>query len=218
MIRIILFLAVDRARGGGRGLGGRPDRRCRAVLGRLARRRPRCRCSRWRSASSSSRRCMVWTILRALWRTPARIRRAPARAAPCARPPRHHPRPACDRPWRFRRRPRACRRRAAPCRARSAGAAAARAIRAARWRPRGRAARLPRHGRARGHAAARPARPVHRGAARRRSGRGRDDRRRGAETFAVIDLGLACRARLPLRQGRLERRADDPRQQSRRPA
>ena len=34
------------------------------------------------------------------------------------------------------------------------------------------------------------------------------------ETGAVIVMGLACRARLLLRQGRLDRRADDPRQQS----
>ena len=60
-----------------------------------------------------------------------------------------------------------------------------------------------------------PARPVHRGAARRRSGRRRDDRGRGAEACAVIDLGVACGARISLRQGRLERRAGDPRQQSR---
>ena len=83
--------------------------------------------------------------------------------------------------------------------ARSAGAAAARAIGAARRRPRRRAARLPRHGRARGHAAARPARPVHRGAARRRSGRRRDGRRGSAEAVAVVVLGLACGARLLLR-------------------
>ena len=42
-----------------------------------------------------------------------------------------------------------------------------------------------------------------------------DDRGGGAEDRAVLDLGLACGARLPLRQGRLERRAGDPRQQSR---
>ena len=48
---------VDRARGRGRGMGGRSARRRRAVVGRLARSSPRCRYSRWRSASSSSRRC-----------------------------------------------------------------------------------------------------------------------------------------------------------------
>ena len=48
--------AVDRAGSGRRGLGCRADRRRRAVVGRLARRRPRCRCSCWRSASPSSRR------------------------------------------------------------------------------------------------------------------------------------------------------------------
>ena len=48
-----------------------------------------------------------------------------------------------------------------------------------------------------------------------------DPRRRGhargrsAETGAGVDLGVACRARIPLRQGRLERRADHPRQQPR---
>ena len=59
-----------------------------------------------------------------------------------------------------------------------------------------------------------PARPVHRGAARRRSGRRGDDRGRGAEACAVLDLGFACGAGISLRQGRLERRAGDPRQQS----
>ena len=74
--------------------------------------------------------------------------------------------------------------------------------------------RVPRHGRARGHAAVGPARPVHRGAARRRSGLRGDDRRRSAEARALLDLGVAGRARIPLRQGRLERRAGDPRDQS----
>ena len=138
-----------------------------------------------------------------------------ARAASGPRPPCHHARPACDRPRRFLRRPQPRRSRAPPCRARSAGAAAARAIGAARGRSRRRAARVPRHGRARGYAAVRPARPVHRSAARRRSGCRGDDRGRSAETGAVIDLGLACRARISLRQGRLERRAGDSRQQSR---
>ena len=50
------------------------------------------------------------------------------------------------------------------------------AIGAARRRPRGRAARVPRHGRARGHAAPGPARAVRRSAARRRSAVRRDDR------------------------------------------
>ena len=45
--------------------------------------------------------------------------------------------------------------------------------------------------------------------------RRRHDRGRGAEAGAGVDLGLACGARIPLRQGRLERRADHPRQQSR---
>ena len=54
---------------------------------------------------------------------------------------------------------------------------------AARRRSRRRAPRLLRHGGARGHAAARPARPVHRGAARRRCGRRRDDRGGSAEDW-----------------------------------
>ena len=110
----------------------------------------------------------------------------PARTASGPRPACDHARTARDRPWRFLRRPHPCRSRAQTCGARSAGAAAACAVGAARRRPRRRAARLPRHGRARGHAAAGPARPVHRGAARRRSGRGRDGRRGSAE---------ACRRR-----------------------
>ena len=105
----------------------------------------------------------------------------PARTASGPRPACDHARTAGDRPWRFLRRAHACRDGAQTCGARSAGAAAACAVGAARRRPRGRAARLPRHGRARGHAAAGPARPVHRGAARRRSGGGRDGRRGSAE-------------------------------------
>ena len=155
----------------------------------------------------------VWTILRALWRMP-RHQAQPPRAAHRARPPCHHARPARDRPWRFRVGPRPCRSRAASCGAGSAGAAAARAIGAARWRPRRRAARLPRHGRTRGHAAVGPARPVRRGATRRRSGRRGDDRGRSAETGAGLDLGVACGTGISLRQGRLERRAGDPRHQS----
>ena len=58
------------------------------------------------------------------------------------------------------------------------------------------------------------ARPVHRGAARRRSGRRRHGRRGSAETVALVVMGLARGARLLLRQGRLGRRAEDPRQQS----
>ena len=158
---------------------------------------------------------LAWSILRGLWRTPGAGAPHAPRAASCARPPRHHPRTARGRPWRFQRRPRACRRGATPCRERSAGAAAARAIGATRRRPRGRAARLPRHGGAQGYAAARPARTVRRGAARRRSARRGGGRRRGAKTFAGIDLGVAGRAGIPLRPRRLERRAGDPRQQPR---
>ena len=47
------------------------------------------------------------------------------------------------------------------------------------------------------------------------SARGDGDRRRGAETFAGIDLGVAGGAGISLRQGRLDRRAGDPRQQPR---
>ena len=158
---------------------------------------------------------LAWTILRALWRTPAASQAAAARTPSGPRPPRHHARIAGDRPRRFRRGPPACRCRAPRCRARSAGAAAARAIRPARRRPRRRATRVPRHGGARGHQAARPARAVHRSAARRRSRCRGHDRRRGAEAGAGLDLGLACPARIPLRQQRLERRAVHPRQQSR---
>ncbi len=139
----------------------------------------------------------------------------PARTPSGARPSCHHPRAARDRPRRCRRRARACRGRAPPCRERSAGAAAARAIGAARRRPRRRATRVSRHGRARGHAAVGPARTVHRGAARRRSGRRRHDRGGGAEAGAGLDLGVAGGARISLRQGRLERGAGHPRQQSR---
>ena len=136
---------------------------------------------------------LVWAILRGLWRAPAASEAPAARTPPGPRPPCHHAGTAGDRPRRFRRGPPPCRCRAPRCRARSAGAAAARAIRPARRRPRRRATRLPRHGGARGHTAARPARTVHRSAARRRSGRRGDDRRGGAEAGAGLDLGLACR-------------------------
>ena len=158
---------------------------------------------------------LAWAIVRGLWRTPQRLKRESARAPSGARPPCHYPWAARHRPRRFRGRPRACRSRPAPRRARSAGAAAACAIRAARRRPRGRAPRLPRHGGARGHPAARPARAVHRGAARRRSRRRRDHRRRSAENRAGLDLGLAGRAWFSLRGGRLDRGAVDSRKQSR---
>ncbi len=137
----------------------------------------------------------------------------PARTAPGPRPASDHARAACDRPWRFHRRPHPCRSGTQTCSTRSAGAAVARAVGAARRRPRWRAARLPRHGRARGHAAIGLARPVHRGAAFRRSGGGGDGRRGGAANVAVLVMGLACGARLLLRQGRLGRRAENPRQQ-----
>ena len=184
---------------------------CRGAAGAS---RPRCRCSRWRSASSLSPSMLAWSVLRALWRTPERIRRS-RRERRHARG-RHaithgllaigHGDSAAAR-----RHADVARRHAAQ---RSAGAVAACAIGAARRRPRRRATRVPRHGRTRGHAAARPARTVHRSAARRRSGRRGDDRGGSAEARAGIDLGVAGGARIPLRQGRLERRADDPRQQS----
>ena len=137
-----------------------------------------------------------------------------ARTASRAGPARHHARFARDRPRQFHRRPHACRCRAPPRRGRSAGASAARAVGAARRRPRRRAGCVPRHGRARGYKAVGLARIVHRSPARRRSGcRGRD-RGGGAEAFAGLDLGLAGGARISLRQGRLERRAGHPRQQS----
>ena len=157
---------------------------------------------------------LAWSLLRALWRAPEKIRRARARAASRARPPRHHPRPARDRPWRCRCRPRPRRARTQARRQRSAGAAAARAIRPAQRRPRRRATRVPRHGQTRRHAAVGPARPVHRGATIGRSGCRCHDRGRSADAGSELDLGLACRARIPLRQGRLERGAVDPREQS----
>ena len=43
----------------------------------------------------------VWSILRGLWRTPARMRRKRQRTPSRPRPSRHHARPARDRPWRF---------------------------------------------------------------------------------------------------------------------
>ena len=139
----------------------------------------------------------------------------PARAPPHARAPCHHPRPARHRPWRCGGGTPSRRGCATARRSRSAGAFAACAIGPARWRPRRRQGRVLHHGRARGHPPARFARPVHRGAARRRCGRRRADRGRGAEAVAVVDLGLACGAGFPLRAGRLDRRAEDSRQRSR---
>ncbi len=157
---------------------------------------------------------LVWTILLDALAHAGTDPARPARAAARPRPACDHARPAGDRARRFQRGPRACRSGAQTRQPRSVGVAAARAIGAARRRPRRRAARLPRHGRTRGYPSARLARPVHRGAARRRSGRRGDDRRGSPETRAVVVLGLACGARLLLRQGRLERRADHSRQQS----
>ena len=195
-------------------MGCRSGRRCRADLARLARRNlaagVRAGARRHHCRSDAG----VDDPARAVAHAGASAAPA-ARTPPGARPSCHHPRAAGDRSWQFRRRPPPCRCRAPRRRARSAGAAAARAIRPDRGRPRWRATRLPRHGRARGHAAARLARTVHRSAARRRSGRRGHDRRRGAEAGAGLDLGLACAARIPLRQSRLERRAEHPRQQSR---
>src|SRR5450631_2866010 len=90
---------------------------------------------------------LMWTLIGALWRTPEKIRRR--------RRERRHARAARDRPRRFRRRPQPCRRRPPPRRGRSVGAAAARAIRPARRRPRRRANGVSRHGGTRGHKAAR---------------------------------------------------------------
>ena len=158
--------AVDRARCGRRGVGCRAARRCRAGVGQSE------DIDHAAEVRAGARHCHRRGD-HALG-DPARLvahagayAQEPAREAPRPRPPRDHARIARDRPWRFQRRPRACRRRAASCGAGSAGAAAGSAIGAAQWRPRRRAARLPRHGRARGYEAARPARPVHRGAARR---------------------------------------------------
>ena len=60
---------------------------------------------------------LLWSILRGLWRTPDAHAPQAARAPSCARPPRHHARPARDRPWRCLRGAPSCRRCAAPRRA-----------------------------------------------------------------------------------------------------
>ena len=43
---------------------------------------------------------MAWSLLRGLWRTPARLRRRRREQASGARPSRRHAGPAGDRPWR----------------------------------------------------------------------------------------------------------------------
>ena len=74
-------------------------------------------------------------------------------------------------------------------------------------------ARLPRDGGARRHQAARPARPLYRGAAARRPG-GRARLRRGSrQARGAAGLGRPGGARVPLRHRRLERRARPARAQ-----
>ena len=157
---------------------------------------------------------MLWAIVRDAVGHAGPSPPQPPRTASGPRPACGHARLARDRARRFQRGADACRDGAQTRRERSAGAAAACAVGATRRRPRRRAARLPRHGRTRGYAAIGSARPVHRGAARRRSRRRRHGRRGSAETVALVVMGVARRARLLLRQGRLGRRAEDPRQQS----
>ena len=155
---------------------------------------------------------LAWTILLALWRTAGGNPAQPARTPSRARPPRHHARPARDRPRRFRlgaapmpmsraAMPRTIRWRCCCTRNRRNSTATARA------RERAFRAMAERAG----HAAVGLARAVHRGAARRRSGRRGDDRGRGAEAGPGLDLGVAGGVGISLRQGRLGRGADDPR-------
>ena len=111
MIRIILFLVLIALGGGRRGMGCRSDRRCRAVVGRLARRNHaagiRAGARRHRVAAM-----LVWTLLRDAVAHAGTDPAQPARTASGARPACHHAGPARDRPWRFHRGPRPCRGRA----------------------------------------------------------------------------------------------------------
>ena len=79
-------------------------------------------------------------------------------------------------------------------------------VRAALRRPRRRRAGVPRHGGARRHQAARPARPLYRGAAPQGRRRGARLRRGGGESRAGARLGRAGGAGVPLRRRRLGRR------------
>ena len=86
-------------------------------------------------------------------------------------------------------------------------------VRAAFRRPRRRRIRVPRHGRARRHQAARPARPVHRGAAPEGRRRGARLRRGSRQRRAGARLGRTGGAGIPLRGRRLGRRARSARSQ-----
>ena len=140
----------------------------------------------------------------------------PARTASGARPARHHPRAARDRPWRFSRGPRACRGRAQPrrrtirwrccCmrnRRSSTATATARSARSAPWP----------NARTRGCWACA-------GCSSRRSAPTiRSPRSMIAEEALKLAPASTWASQavlgISLRQGRLERGADDPRQQSR---
>ena len=158
---------------------------------------------------------LLWSILRALWRTPEKIRRAAAsgvtRAAAtpsptaCSRSAMAMPPPPAPMPMSRASTPATIRWRCCCTRNRRSSTATAparsAAFRAMAEREDTRLLGL----RGLFIEAQRADDPVCR----------RDDRGRGAEACARLDLGLACGARIPLRQGRLERRAGDPREQSR---
>ena len=158
---------------------------------------------------------LLWSILRGLWRAPERVRRGAARAASRARPARHHPRTARGRP----RRCRAARAHADVAQRHAADDPLALLLHA-------QSAQLDgdRDG----------AQRAFRAMAERKDTRllglrglfieaqRADDpvaavaiAEEALKTRAVVDLGVARGAGIPLRQGRLDRRAGDPRQQSR---
>ncbi len=102
MFRIVLFLVLIALAAAGCGVGCRAARRRRRCRGAAGASTPRCRCSRWRSASPIVAAMLAWSTLRGLWRTPEKHPAQPARAPSRARPSCHHPRAARDRSRRCR--------------------------------------------------------------------------------------------------------------------
>ena len=155
-----------------------------------------------------ARGSILWSLLRALFRSPQLFAARDARA-PAAQGLR------CDLARADRDRRRRCARRAAPAgtvekpAGRAARAAVARADRATQRRPGRRRGSVSRHGRPRRYAAARSARPVRRGAAPQRCGRRTAVCRAGRQGRACARLGGPGGARIPLPGGRLGRRDRD---------
>ena len=196
-------------------MGGRSARRRRADVGRLARRRPRCRCSRWCSASPSSRRCWRGAFCArcggrrngsgtAGANAVTRAAATPSRKG-CWRSATAIPARRARMPMSRAATPRTIRWRCCCTRNRrsSTATAKARSARSAPWP----SARIRGCWACAGCSSKRSAPTI--------PSRAVMIAEEALETGAGLDLGLAGRAGISLRQGRLDRRAGDSRQQSR---